>query len=143
MLMKSYNLPFAEVSIIRPDIVEIVVDEGIEIDDSMVKELHNFFKSQLSKPFSVLVNKTHQYAYTFSAQRKITTLEDMHAVAVVTNTKISRISTETMITGIPKKNKFNIRMFADREVALIWLVAQQDLVKTQPDKSKGNDSDIK
>ena len=40
--MDSYDLPFAKINILQDDIAEVFVKEDIDVNVSMVDELHRF-----------------------------------------------------------------------------------------------------
>ena len=118
--MKVYKLSFGQINIIEPDIAEVIIDNEIIMNETMVEEYHEFLLSYLKSPFSLLVNKKHSYTYTFEAQRLIGTLTEIKAMAVVTHTIISEMTTETLIIMNKEKN-WNIKLFKKREEALDWL----------------------
>ena len=118
--MKSCKLSFGTILIIRNNLAEIIANEGIVMDEIKVAELHDFLLDNLEAPFSLLVNKKHSYSYTFQAQRKIAHLEEIKALAVIIGTSGALMSTETLI-NINGNIYKNIKLFQDREEALIWL----------------------
>lgn len=66
--MESHRLRFAEIIILNKNLAEVIIDEAIEMDLSMVEEYHAFLLSHLDSSFSLLINKRHAYGYTFDAQ---------------------------------------------------------------------------
>jgi len=125
--MELHKLDFANIVILRSDIAEVIVHDGIEITQYMVDEYHAFLTQHLSAPFSLLINKLHAYTYDFSAQKNIANLEQIKAIAVVVYNEISRASTDSLIR-FPRENPWNIEMFTGREMALEWLIAEHDSV---------------
>lgn len=69
--MELHELSFAKIIILREDIAEVIVNEGVEMTVEMVDEYHNFLLSHLRAPFSLLVNKLNAYTYDFDAQEKL------------------------------------------------------------------------
>ncbi len=118
--MKTYKLSFGTINIIDNKLAEVIVDEGIEIDNIMVGEYHDFLFSNLDPPFSLLINRKHSYAYTFEAQQKIAHLEEIKSIAVVVNTSGGLMSTKTLI-NVNGNAQLNIKIFRERESALLWL----------------------
>ena len=55
--MNNKKLSFADINILREDIAEVIVHEGIEMDLAMVDEYHAYLQKHLQSPFSLLVNK--------------------------------------------------------------------------------------
>ena len=125
--MDLYELPFARIIILRDDIAEVIINEGVQMDASMVEQYHAFLLSHLQAPFSLLINKVNAYSYDFDAQKKLATLEEIRAMAVVVYNRVSRIATETL-ASFPRAVKWNLKIFSNREEALNWLVAQQEEV---------------
>ena len=129
--MDLYELPFAKIIILRDDIAEVMINEGVQMDASMVEQYHAFLLSHLQHPFSLLVNKVNAYSYDFDAQAKLATLEEIRAIAVVAYNRVSRIATETL-ASFPRAVKWNLKIFSNREEALSWLEAQQVEVAHDP-----------
>lgn len=66
--MSSHRLSFGIINILKNNLAEVIVDEGIVMDVVMIDEYHDFLLNTLDAPFALLVNKKHSYTYTFSAQ---------------------------------------------------------------------------
>lgn len=122
--MESYHLPFAEIIIIRADIAEIIINEGIEMNISMVKQYHEFLLAHLIAPFSLLINKINPYTYTFDAQLELATLEEINAMAVVAYNNGTSTTTHYLST-LPRKVEWNMSQFTNRSEALRWLEDEQ------------------
>ena len=118
--MSSYKLSFGTINILQSNLAEVIVDEGIIMDVAHVDEYHHFLLNNLEPPFCLLINKKYSYAYTFNAQKNIVHLEEMNSIAVVARTSGAVMSTETLI-NINGNIYRNIKLFQDREDALIWL----------------------
>ncbi|ALJ06332.1 hypothetical protein APS56_14825 [Pseudalgibacter alginicilyticus] len=118
--MKSYKLSFGTIIIIKENLAEVIVNEGVVMDEIMVDEYHDFLLSALKKPFSLLINKKYSYTYTFYAQKTIGNLKEINAMAVMVGTNGGLMSTETLI-NLNHSNNWNIKLFIEREDALNWL----------------------
>jgi hypothetical protein len=123
--METHDLSFAKINLLRDDIAEVIVNEGVTINESMTDTYHEFLITHLRAPFSLLVNKVNSYSYDFNAQRKLATIEEIRSMAVVAYKEITRISTEAL-ASMPRKKEWQLQMFSDRENALQWLISQQD-----------------
>ena len=66
--MNINELSFGKAIILNSNLVEIIVDEGIEMDLAMITEYHNWISKNLSDPCMVLINKINSYTYSFDAQ---------------------------------------------------------------------------
>lgn len=129
--MDLYELPFAKIIILRDDIAEVIVNEGVQMTVGMVDQYHAFLLSHLQHPFSLLINKVNAYSYDFDAQEKLATLAEIRAMAVIVYNRVSRIATETL-ASFPRAVKWNLKIFSSRAEALEWLETQQEEVVQDP-----------
>jgi hypothetical protein len=123
--MDLHELPFAKIIILRDDIAEVMIDDGVKMDMAMVEQYHDFLLSHLRAPFSLLVNKINSYTYDFDAQEKLATLTEIRAMAVVAYNRVTAITTETL-ASYPRNVKWNLRIFSNRDEALAWLLSEQE-----------------
>lgn len=126
--MDLFELPFAKIILLRDDIAEVMINDGVQMDVAMVDSYHEFLLSHLHAPFSLLINKINAYTYDFQAQEKLATLKEISAMAVVAYNRVSKIATESL-AAFPRDVEWNIKIFSNREEALAWLLAQQDEAK--------------
>ena len=126
--MTSHRLSFGEIIILKENLAEVIVDDGVEMDMDMVEEYHDFLLSYLSKPILLLVNKKHSYSYTGEAQLNIADLEEIKAIGVVSYSKPAMSST-TLLNSIPREHPWTLKLFDDKKTALHWL---ESLQFTQP-----------
>jgi len=122
--MDVCDLDFGRVIILRHDIAEVIINEGVEMDGAMVERYHDCLLEHLQAPFSLLINKQNAYSYDFNAQSNLATIPEINTMAVVTYNRVSASTTETLI-NTPRKRKWNIQMFGDRDNAFSWLKEQQ------------------
>lgn len=124
--MDLHELPFAKIIILRDDIAEVMINDGVKMDIAMVEQYHDFLLSHLRAPFSILVNKINSYTYDFDAQEKLATLKEINAMAVVAYNPVTEITTE-ILASYPRNVKWNLRIFSNRDDALTWLLSKQEL----------------
>lgn len=122
--MDLYELPFAKIIILEDSLAEVLVNDGVVMNGEMVAAYHDFLLTHLQAPFSLLINKVNAYSYDFEAQENLATLAQINAMAVVSYTRISTISTESL-ASVPRSTEWNLRIFTDRGEALVWLRAKQ------------------
>jgi len=120
-----HELSFAKIIIIRNNLAEVLVNEGVEINMDMVEEYHNFLCSNLMAPFYLLINKINTYSYDFEAQKCIATLPEIEAMAVVSYNRVTSITTESL-SSFPRGTEWNIKIFEDRNEAIEWLTDIQN-----------------
>lgn len=117
------TLSFGEIILLKPNLAEVVVSEGMEINIAQVEEFHGFLLTHLRSPFGLLINKKHHYTYSFEAQLKITDLPEIKAIAVLVFRRTSALSTLTL-KKLPGRRNANLEIFDDRDIALNWLDQQ-------------------
>ena len=122
--MDLHELPYAKIIILQDNIAEVMINDEVKMDLEMVEQYHEFLLSHLRPPFSLLINKINSYSYDFDAQLKLATLKEINAMAVVAYNRITRITTEAL-ASYPRSEKWNLKVFSNRDEALNWLLLQQ------------------
>jgi len=122
--MDLHELPFAKIIILRDDIAEVMINDGVRMNEEMVEQYHDFLLSHLRAPFSLLVNKINSYTYDFHAQEKLATLKEINVMAVVAYNRVTKLTTETL-ASYPRDVKWNLEIFSNRDEALAWLLSEQ------------------
>ena len=134
--MDLHELPFAKIIILRDDIAEVMINDGVRMNEEMVERYHDFLLSHLRAPFSLLVNKINSYTYDFHAQEKLATLKEINAMAVVAYNRVTKITTETL-ASYPRDVKWNLEVFSNRDDALAWLLSEQGKTGSDPTQRAG------
>jgi len=128
--MKSYKLSFATINILRNDIAEFIINAGIEVNLTQVREADEFLISHLQAPFSLMFNKLNNYSYSFEAQMKMGDIKQLNAIAIVSYSATSDLSTDALKFAIPRDKEWNLKRFSDKPHALEWLKQEQENLKT-------------
>lgn len=115
-----YTLSFGKIVVLKDNLAEVIVDEGVEMDMPAVGEFHDFLLSNFKAPICLLVNKCNSYSYTFEAQKNIVSLKEIKVVAVVVNTVGSEMAAE-MVLNISKTKDWYAEIFRKRDEALNWI----------------------
>jgi hypothetical protein len=118
--METHKLSFCKINKLNDSVAEVIVNEGAEVDSEMVEEYHGWLAANLKPPYGLLINRINQYSYDFEAQTKIGDLPEIKAITVVVYSKISEVATRVLMQ-IPRRHKWNIEMFHQRQIALEWL----------------------
>jgi hypothetical protein len=126
--MTTHNLTFAQIIILEPDLAEVIINHGVELNEDMVDEYHDFLRSHLQAPFSLLINKVNEYSYNFAAQKKLAVIPEIHCMAVVAY-KQSTERVTSLLSIIPREQEWNIKIFPDRDSALNMLREAQSCVR--------------
>jgi hypothetical protein len=120
--MDIQRISFASIKTISGNISEIIVDDGIEIDDAMVDELHDLLIKKYSGDFGLLVNIINSYAYTFAAQQRCATLDHLKVLAFVVYKRSTEVATAPIISRHRKRGK-KVDLFYSYDDALNSLMA--------------------
>nr|WP_321237315.1 hypothetical protein [uncultured Psychroserpens sp.] len=124
--MKVFILPFGKIKILKSNIAEVIINDGVVIDSEMVTTYRNLLQSHLETPFSLLINKEHGYSYTFDAQVAMGEFSNVIAFrAVVVYSQSAEMATQ-IVMDINKHNNWNIKIFRERQEALDWLLINQN-----------------
>ena len=114
--MKKYNLYFCDFIYHDDDIMEVIVHNNVEINESMAQEYFDFLKTIEPKPSKFLVNRINKYSYTFKANLKLATSKIPEDVAVV---KYGRLPWP--IKGFFTPKLYHLAFFDERDEAINWL----------------------
>ena len=124
--MKVFLLPFGKINILESNIAEIIIDDGVVLDETMVIKYRNILQSHLEKPFSLLINKEHGYSYTFDAQVSMGELNDGIAFrAVVVYSQSAEMATQ-IVMNVNKHNNWQMKIFRERQLAIDWLLENKN-----------------
>lgn len=128
----KHRLSFAYFNMLAEDIVEVVIDDGIEVSLEMVEECHQFIDTHISGDFGMLINRVNNYSYTFEAKLSIASFENLKAIAFVYFNMESKKNSEK-IFELRKSDKWNYRLFSGLELgwhqAYDWL--QQEITQVK------------
>lgn len=125
--METYELSFGIINILRDDLAEIIINDGIEVSADQVDEANAFLVDFLEAPFSLLFNKKNQYSFHYDAQIKLGTFDELNAIAVLCYSKTSSTITE-VLSNVPRASEWNMQTFFNREEALAWIENEQTII---------------
>jgi len=117
--MRRQRLEFCEVILRDDGILEVVADEGVEVDENMVRELEKVFSSLVDSPTGLLVNRMYQYSLTHKAMVAIAKLKVVKAIAILVYYELSRTVAESQ-----RIYEFNMEVFTSEDAAIQWLKDQ-------------------
>ena len=123
--MNVHELSFSKIILLSESIAEVIINEGVELDEKMVEQYHEFLLSHLIAPFSLLINKVNSYSYNFGAQINLATLKEINAMAVVTYNRPAEVATHNLAIAVPRPVEWNLKVFSNRDKALDWLKIEQ------------------
>lgn len=118
--MELHKLSFGKVGVLRHNIAEVIVDEGVNVDLVMVEEIHHCFLSIFTHSFSLLINKTNSYSTELDALIEFGKLENIDKIAVFAPNKMAKLSAD-FAADIPSSAVLDIQVFPNRNDAFTWL----------------------
>ena len=126
------RLSFGYANVLSENIVEIMVDEGIEITLEMIEECDEFFATQLPGDIGVLINRINDYRYTYEAKLTVASYAGIKAMAVVNYNSWGEQITRDLL-GKRAMDDWNLKSFSGLELgwqqAYDWL--QNELILEQ------------
>ena len=118
--MNTHRVSFAQVKTLTNTLGEIIVDQGVDIDTTMVKELHLALSNLFPASFSLLINKKNSYSTQLDALILFGQLETINKIAVFAPNSLAKLSADFAAT-IPSSAELDIEVFTEKEDALAWL----------------------
>ena len=122
--MDTHKLSFASINLVQDDIVEMVVNAGVEVNVPMTEEFHRFLLSHLSLPFSLLINMQNSYSYSPESLCMMDDIQGVCAVGIVADSPLKMMVAE-VIVDFPVERQWNVQIFSVREDAIDWVLVQQ------------------
>jgi hypothetical protein len=123
--MKILELSYGRIILLEENIAEVIINEGVIMDEAMIEHYHQVLKSNLKAPFSLLVNKKNSYTYNFNAQQNLATLNEIISMGVVAYNQLTSMTTD-ILEKLPRKSDWNLKIFSDRQEALKWIMHEQN-----------------
>jgi hypothetical protein len=131
----KYRLSFADLNILNEDIIEVVVDAGIEMSLEMMDEYDSFLSNHFDCNFGLLINRVHQYSYSYEVQLSIASHKNLKAIGVVNYSEQSKKSTGK-IKKLRAIDGWNLAEFSGLEMGwqkgLAWLQHELKGLKIHP-----------
>jgi len=118
--MEWHKLSFGKIALLRSNVAEIMVDEGVDIDVQMVNEIHNHLLSLFTHSFSLLINKSNAYSTQLDALILFGSLTAINKIAIFAPNRLAKLSAD-FSANIPSSTHLNIQVFTERNEAISWL----------------------
>lgn len=118
----EYRLEFCTVIHRDDDIAIIEIDEGVNLDADMARDLVELTEKELGdRPFALLSNRVHSYSLSFDAMSALANLPNLIALAIVIYSNKSQLLVETQNFFISTMKKRPVKIFTEMEEAIHWL----------------------
>lgn len=123
----NYKLSFCDIERLSENIFEVIIMEGIVIDDKLAKEVNDFWLQLRDEPFYLLVNNINSFSFSFSGAREIANNPLRKKTAILLNEKTPKSHVETTLQIKKTINCLeDTQCFYTREKALEWLKDDSD-----------------
>jgi protein-tyrosine-phosphatase len=110
------NLSFGTFQEIEPNIVEIIVDEGIELSDRHIEQIETGLLEKYDNSYALLINRLNSYSHTHASMQKVARLKRLVAIAIVVYSDISE-----QVAKIHQVLQDNVRIYQNKDSAIVWL----------------------
>jgi uncharacterized protein (DUF2384 family) len=110
------NLTFGTFQEIEPNIVEIIVDEGIELSDRHIEQIETGLLEKNDNSYALLINRLNSYSHTHASMQKVARLKRLVAIAIVVYSDISE-----QVAKIHQVLQDNVRIYQNKDSAIVWL----------------------
>jgi|AZII01.1.fsa_nt_gi hypothetical protein len=115
------KLPFASLKCPTDNIIELIIDEGVEISVDMARALHEVIEQWVDdEPTGFVVHKLHSYSVSFEAQQIIGDLPGIAVSAVVAYNQFGEMTAQQII-AMSEMVESDIAIFPTLENAIFWL----------------------
>lgn len=111
------NLEFGTFREIEPNILEIIINKGVQLDLAKIQEIEKGLLEKYKNPYALLVNRVNSYSHTHESMEKVANLRNLAGIAILVYTDFSRHT--AMVHTLYQDN---VRVFDDREEAVTWLM---------------------
>ena len=127
----KYTLSFGDIIILSNNLAEVIVDEGTVMTLEMCEEYDTFLLDHFPHPFGLLINKIHNYSYTYEAKLHIASLGNLKAFAFLTYDQNGLTETKKLKEQ-RKADDWNMKDFCGlnmgRDKAIKWLIKEMAMI---------------
>lgn len=114
------KLPFGCLRCPADNIVELIIDEGVEINVDMARAFQVAIEQWVDGPTGLVVHKLNSYSVSFDAQQIIGDLPGIAVSAVVAYNRFGEMSAQQII-AMSEMPEGDIAIFPTLENAVFWL----------------------
>lgn len=110
------NLPFGIFEEIEPNIMEIIIHEGVQINKKLIGDIEQGLLDKYDTEYSLLVNRKNAYSHDHESLSRIANLKNLNAIAIVAYSDSSAMAAKMHLLY-----SSNIQIFTNKMSALNWL----------------------
>jgi len=110
------DLKFGDFKEIEPEIVEIIINEGVVLDADKIQIIEERLLEKYSNRYALLVNRINHYSHTHESMMKVSRLRNLAGIAILVYQDFAK-----QVAAIHELYQRNVAVFDDREKAITWL----------------------
>lgn len=110
------ELTFGTFQEIEPNILEVIINEGIELRRSHIQQIEKAMLEKYSCPFAALINRVHSYSHTHASMERIAKIQNVTRFAILIHSSVAEHAAK-----VHQLYQGNLQVFDDREKAIAWL----------------------
>ncbi|EAQ66808.1 hypothetical protein MED121_12810 [Marinomonas sp. MED121] len=115
------DLPFGLFMEIEPNIMEVIINEGVQISRQQIEQMEQgLLQKYQDHPYSLLINRKNAYSHEHDALSRVAELKNVEAMAIIAYTDATAIAAKMHLLY-----SNNIQIFTDKASALNWLKQNQ------------------
>lgn len=118
---REYRLSFCTLCFRDDDIAILEIDDGVEVDAAMVREISSLADRLLDRPIGLLSNRKHSYSLSFETMTSLARSPHMAALAIVVYSNKSKLLVEIQNRIVSAIQQRPIRVFTVMDEAVDWL----------------------
>lgn len=111
----KYRLSFAEFTMHSGNVLEMLVNDGVEISLEMIEESDRFIAENFNDDFILLINGINNYSYTYEAQLCIASNENIKGIAFLYYSK-EGLDAINQLKARRKMDNLNCKTFSGLEL---------------------------
>ena len=81
--MKLEDLEFGDLKEIEPQIVEVIINEGIVLDGDKIQRIEERLLEKYSNRYALLVNRKNHYSHTHESMMRVARLRNLAGIAIL------------------------------------------------------------
>jgi hypothetical protein len=111
------ELTFGTYKEIEANIVEVIINEGVELTKKMIQQAEKALLEKYgSDSYALLVNRVHSYSHTVGSMQQVAKMKNLAAIAILVYSDSSK-----QAATIHELFQKNIHVFENREESITWL----------------------
>ncbi|HUT65707.1 MAG TPA: hypothetical protein VMZ05_06110 [Spirochaetota bacterium] len=110
------DLPFGTFQEIEPNILEIIINEGVELDRDHIERIEEGLLEKYSGAYALLIDWVNSYSHKHDSMEQVVRLQNVAAVAIVIYSEASGTA-----ANIHRLYMDNGQVFEDKARAMTWL----------------------